>query len=109
CVVEVILEIDRIGIVINNGTVDPKKFKTTIETATRLLQTDIPMLGICLGMQILALAAGGDTYKLKFGHRAVKHPCLDLKTGRCYITYQKQGYSVITSSLDKTLLVDLIH
>ncbi len=100
--VDDILEFEPSGIVISNGPGDPKKCKTTIETATRLLQTDIPILGICLGMQILALAAGGDTYKLKFGHRAVNHPCLDLKTGRCYITTQNHGYSVIPSSIDQT-------
>src|SRR5207244_10395804 len=66
--VDDILEFEPSGIVISNGPGDPKKCRTTIETASRLLQTDIPILGICLGMQILALAAGGDTYKLKFGH-----------------------------------------
>src|SRR3989441_4237435 len=97
-----ILEFEPRRIVISNGPGDPKKCTQTIDTVRELLETDIPIMGICLGMQILALAAGGDTYKLKFGHRAVNHPCLDLKTGRCYITTQNHGYSVIPSSIDQT-------
>jgi carbamoyl-phosphate synthase small subunit len=100
--VDDILEFEPSSIVITNGPGDPKKCTTTIETTKELLDIEIPILGICLGMQILALAAGGDTYKLKFGHRAVNHPCLDLKTGRCYITTQNHGYSVGSSSIDKT-------
>jgi carbamoyl-phosphate synthase small subunit len=60
------------------------------------------MMGICLGTQILALAAGAETYKLKFGHRAVNHPCIDLKTGRCFITTQNHGYAIRPESLDGT-------
>jgi carbamoyl-phosphate synthase small subunit len=97
-----ILEFEPRRIVISNGPGDPKKCTETIDTARELLETDIPMMGICLGMQILALAAGADTYKLKFGHRAVNHPCVDLKTGRCYITTQNHGYSVKPDSLEPT-------
>lgn len=97
-----ILEFEPSSIVISNGPGDPKTCTTTIATTRELLDTEIPILGICLGMQILALAAGGDTYKLKFGHRAVNHPCLDLRTGRCYITTQNHGYSVGMGSIDKT-------
>jgi len=97
-----ILEFEPSHIVISNGPGDPKKCARTTETARELIETDIPILGICLGMQILALAAGGDTYKLKFGHRAVNHPCLDLKTGRCYITTQNHGYSVGRHSINET-------
>ncbi len=97
-----ILEFEPSRIVISNGPGDPAKCNTTIETVHQLLDTEIPMLGICLGMQILALAAGGETYKLKFGHRAVNHPCLDLKTRRCYITTQNHGYSVSASSINDT-------
>ncbi len=97
-----ILEFEPSRIVISNGPGDPKKCATTIETTRELIETDIPILGICLGMQILALAAGGDTYKLKFGHRAVNHPCLDLKTGRCYVTTQNHGYSVGGHSINET-------
>jgi carbamoyl-phosphate synthase small subunit len=94
-----ILEFEPRRIVISNGPGDPKSCAQTIETTRELLETDIPIMGICLGMQILALAAGADTYKLKFGHRAVNHPCVDLKTGRCYITTQNHGYTVSSESL----------
>jgi len=97
-----ILEFEPSGVVISNGPGDPKKCRTTIETTRALLETDIPLMGICLGMQIIALAAGGDTYKLKFGHRAINHPCLDLKTGRCYITTQNHGYTVNSDSIKQT-------
>lgn len=100
--VEDILEFEPSGIVISNGPGDPKKCKTTIQTTRGLLETDIPVMGICLGMQIIALAAGADTYKLKFGHRAVNHPCLDLRTGRCYITTQNHGYTVASDSIKAT-------
>lgn len=100
--VDEILEFEPTGVVLSNGPGDPKKCVTTIETTRKLVETEIPMLGICLGMQILALAAGGDTYKLKFGHRAVNHPCLDIKTGRCYITTQNHGYSISPGSMDHT-------
>lgn len=97
-----VLEFEPSGVVISNGPGDPKNCKSTIETTRKLLETDIPVLGICLGMQILALAAGGDTFKLKFGHRAVNHPCLDLVSGRCYITTQNHGYSVSPVTVNDT-------
>jgi len=100
--VDEILEFEPGRIVISNGPGDPKKCTQTIDTVRELLETDIPILGICLGMQILALAAGADTYKLKFGHRAVNHPCVDVKTGRCYVTTQNHGYSVTSESLTRT-------
>ena len=97
-----ILEFEPRRIVISNGPGDPKNCVQTIDTVREILETDIPIMGICLGMQILALAAGADTYKLKFGHRAVNHPCVDLKTGRCYITTQNHGYTVNSESLAQT-------
>lgn len=87
------------GVVVSNGPGDPKKCTRTIATLSDLLQTELPMLGICLGTQLLGLAAGGDTYKLKFGHRAQNHPCLDLRTKRVYLTTQNHGYSVDAESL----------
>jgi carbamoyl-phosphate synthase small subunit len=66
----------------------------TIATAKEAMIRKIPTLGICLGNQILALAAGGDTYKLKFGHRSQNQPCLLAKSNRCYITTQNHGFAV---------------
>src|SRR5581483_1346322 len=84
------------GILISNGPGNPKVVKKTIETISRALDRDIPILGICLGHQLLALAAGGDTYKLKFGHRSQNQPCLLHGSKRCYITTQNHGFAVGT-------------
>ncbi|MBI2036242.1 glutamine-hydrolyzing carbamoyl-phosphate synthase small subunit [Candidatus Microgenomates bacterium] len=82
------------GIVISNGPGDPKMAKTTIATVKKALAKNIPTLGICLGHQLLALAAGGDTYKLKFGHRSQNQPCIQEGTNRCFITTQNHGFAV---------------
>lgn len=89
------------GIVISNGPGDPKMCKATIENVRQSIKEKIPILGICLGNQILALAAGANTYKLKYGHRSQNQPCIDLETGRCYITSQNHGYAVDAKSLGK--------
>lgn len=90
------------GIVISNGPGDPKVCKTAIKTAAQLIRESVPTLGICLGQQILALAAGADTYKLKFGHRGQNKPCMDLQSNRAYITSQNHGYGIDLKSLDNT-------
>ena len=82
------------GIVVSNGPGNPKMVKKTIQTIQTALERKIPTLGICLGHQLLALAAGGDTYKLKFGHRSQNQPCLLHDTKRCYITTQNHGFAV---------------
>lgn len=82
------------GVFISNGPGDPKMCKETIQTIKKVLKKKIPTLGICLGNQLLALAAGGDTYKLKFGHRSQNQPCLLVGTKRCYLTTQNHGYAV---------------
>jgi len=82
------------GVVVSNGPGDPKMADKTIETVKKILTKKIPILGICLGNQILALAAGGDTYKLKFGHRSQNQPCLLVGSSRCYITTQNHGFAV---------------
>jgi len=87
------------GIVISNGPGDPKKCKVTIENVRKTLSKTIPILGICLGSQILGLAAGADTYKLKYGHRSQNQPCVEVGTKRCYITTQNHGYSVDSDTL----------
>ncbi len=90
------------GMIISNGPGDPKQCVKTIETVRELVDEDMPMMGICLGTQILALALGGDTYKLKYGHRSQNQPALDLETGRCYITTQNHGYTAERDSLKDT-------
>lgn len=82
------------AIVISNGPGDPKKADKTILNIRKVLQRRIPTLGICLGNQLLALAGGGDTQKLKFGHRSQNQPCLLEGSQRCYITTQNHGFAV---------------
>ncbi len=82
------------GVVISNGPGDPKMVDTTIVVARKLMDYKIPILGICLGNQILALAAGGNTYKLKFGHRGQNQPCTEVGTKRTFITTQNHGYAI---------------
>lgn len=93
-----ILSLDGVdGIVISNGPGDPKLAGTTIATVRRAMERSIPILGICLGHQLLALAAGGDTRKLKFGHRGQNQPVALSGTGRSYLTTQNHGYAVSTT------------
>ena len=88
------------GILIGNGPGDPKDLGALIEQVRGLLaDSSKPILGVCLGNQILALAAGGDTYKLAYGHRGVNQPVQDLLTRRCYITSQNHGYAVRDEAL----------
>ena len=87
------------GIILSNGPGDPKKCAETIENVRNALSRTIPILGICLGAQILGLAAGADTYKLKYGHRSQNQPCVEMGTKRCYITTQNHGYAIDSDSL----------
>ena len=88
------------GILIGNGPGDPKDLSPLIEQVRGLLGAySRPIFGICMGNQILALAAGGDTYKLPYGHRGVNQPVQDLLTRRCYVTSQNHGYAVRDGSL----------
>lgn len=83
------------GVVISNGPGDPKMVPETIETTRKLLLKNVPILGICLGNQILALAAGGDTYKMKFGHRSQNQPCkIHDGSGKFYLTTQNHSFAV---------------
>jgi len=87
------------GIMLSNGPGDPKMNLATIEHTKKAMESNIPILGICLGSQILALAAGADTYKLKYGHRGHNQPCNEMGTKRCYITSQNHGYAVKSDTL----------
>lgn len=86
------------GVMLSNGPGDPAENIFQIEQIKKLLG-NIPLFGICLGHQLTAIAAGGNTYKLKFGHRGVNQPVKDLKTGRTYITSQNHGYAVMADSV----------
>ncbi len=89
------------GAVISNGPGDPKRCGETVRTVARLMKEGLPVFGVCLGNQILALASGADTFKLKFGHRSQNQPCLEEGTERCYITSQNHGYAVDASRLGR--------
>jgi carbamoyl-phosphate synthase small subunit len=89
------------GLVISNGPGDPKMCHDTICHVRRAMEDNYPILGICLGHQIMALAAEGDTYKLKFGHRSQNQPCIETRTRRCYITSQNHGYAVAEQTLSE--------
>jgi carbamoyl-phosphate synthase small subunit len=96
-----ILDFAPRGVVISNGPGDPKRAASTVGTVRKLLREGVPLFGICLGNQLLALAAGGDTFKLKFGHRSQNQPCLEEGTKRCYITSQNHGFAVDTTTLPR--------
>lgn len=100
--VDEILSLNPDGVVISNGPGDPRMAPYLIETTSLLIGEKHPILGICLGNQIIARALGGEIYKMKFGHRGQHHPCTDLSTGRCYITSQNHGYAVDGESLKGT-------
>lgn len=93
------------GIMLSNGPGDPKECAGIIEEIKKLYDTDIPIFAICLGHQLMALATGADTYKLKYGHRGGNHPVKDLATGRVYISSQNHGYVVDTEHLDPKVAV----
>ena len=79
---------------LSNGPGDPTQCISTIRHIQAAMRADKPILGVCLGNQLLALAAGGSTYKLKYGHRAQNQPAIEASTGRCYITSQNHGFAV---------------
>jgi len=98
-----VMEYKPSGVFLSNGPGDPKNCVKTIGTVRELVEK-VPLMGICLGAQILALSLGGDTYKLKYGHRSQNQPALDLQTNRCYITTQNHGYAIANESIKKTPL-----
>lgn len=93
------------GIMLSNGPGDPKECESIIEEIRKLYETDIPIFAICLGHQLMALATGADTFKMKYGHRGGNHPVKDLETGRVYISSQNHGYVVDMDKLDPKIAV----
>ena len=93
------------GIMLSNGPGDPKECTDVIREIRKLYETDIPIFAICLGHQLMALATGADTHKMKYGHRGGNHPVKDLATGRVYISSQNHGYVVDTDHLDAAVAV----
>lgn len=93
------------GIMLSNGPGDPKECVSVIQEIKKLYDTEIPIFAICLGHQLMALATGADTHKMKYGHRGGNHPVKDLTTGRVYISSQNHGYVVDTDNLDPAVAV----
>ncbi len=97
---EKVIAIKPDGIMLSNGPGNPEECTFQINTIKKLYQTDIPILGICLGHQLMALANGARTAKLKYGHRGPNHPVKDLKENRVHITSQNHGYYVVENSVN---------
>jgi carbamoyl-phosphate synthase small subunit len=94
-----LLSIEPDGIFLSNGPGDPAALSYAIENVRELANSDVPMFGICLGHQVLGLAVGGRTFKLKFGHRGANHPVKELSSGKVEITSQNHGFAVDPDSL----------
>lgn len=100
-----IIDFQPDGIMLSNGPGDPKECTSVIKEIKKLYDTDIPIFAICLGHQLMALATGGDTHKMKYGHRGANHPVKDLATGRVYISSQNHGYVVDADRMDRNIAV----
>ena len=100
---EVVLSLNPDGVFLSNGPGDPEPCDYAIKAIQRLLETDLPIFGICLGHQLLGLACGARTTKMKFGHHGANHPVQDLETGRVMITSQNHGFAVEEASLPAKL------
>lgn len=88
------------GLFISNGPGDPKQCKVTVRNLTKAFTQDTPIMGICLGNQLMALASGADTYKLKYGHRSHNQPVLQIGTNNAYITSQNHGFAINNNTLN---------
>jgi carbamoyl-phosphate synthase small subunit len=93
------------GVVVSNGPGDPQQCESTIRTVSTLVDSEVPLLGICLGEQLIGLSQGALTFKLKYGHRGQNKPCLDVTTKKGYVTSQNHGYSLALESLSRTELM----
>jgi carbamoyl-phosphate synthase small subunit len=99
------------GVMLSNGPGDPRSLQTEVDNIRELLdlKPELPVFGICLGHQLLGRAFGGETFKLKFGHRGANHPVKDLKTGKVHITSQNHGYALDASTLSDEVEVTHIN
>ena len=104
-----LLAINPDGVFLSNGPGDPAALTYAVRNARELVKADVPVFGICLGHQILSLAMGGQTYKLKFGHRGANHPVKELETGKVEITSQNHGFAVDPASLPKDVKVTHVN
>ena len=102
---EEILASNPDGIMLSNGPGDPKENVEIIKEIKKLYDSSVPIFGICLGHQLMALATGADTYKLKYGHRGGNHPVKDHETGRTYMSSQNHGYAVNTETLNPEVAI----
>lgn len=100
---EKVIDMNPNGIMLSNGPGDPEDCTYQIENVKKLYNTDIPIFGICLGHQLMGLANGFKTAKLKYGHRGANHPVKDLKQDRVHITSQNHGYYIVEESVDKKI------
>ena len=95
----VIIEHELDGLIVTNGPGDPEDAKYVSDTVSELLDAGLPIFGICMGNQLLSLASGAKTYKMKFGNRGANQPVKDLLTGKCYMTSQNHGYAIDEDTL----------
>ncbi len=97
------------GVFLSNGPGDPAALGYAVESARQLVEAEVPVFGICLGHQLVSLALGGSTYKLKFGHRGANHPVKELETGKVEITSQNHGFAVDPASLPKDVRITHVN
>ena len=97
------------GVFLSNGPGDPAVLSYAITNARHLIEADVPVFGICLGHQVLSLAMGGETYKLKFGHRGANHPVREIESGKVEITSQNHGFAVDPDSLPSDVKVTHVN
>ena len=97
------------GIMLSNGPGDPTENTDVIENLKKLKECQIPIFGICLGHQLMALANGAKTEKLKYGHRGANQPAKEVETGRVYITSQNHGYAVVSDSMPENGKVSFVN
>ena len=102
---EEVLKTKPDGIMLSNGPGDPAENTEIIKEVRKFYESDVPVFAICLGHQLMALATGANTYKLKYGHRGGNHPVKDLETGRVYISSQNHGYAVDEHSMSPEVAV----